>query len=69
MNLNIGSTTPSKVKKAVKRKADTSPGGSSGSADPLYTPASSNAKMAARRESGRTVKKVRSDKFTDKVTP
>ncbi len=56
LSLSSSSSTPSKAKKAVKRKADTSPGGSSGSADPLYTPSSS--KLAARRESGRTVKKV-----------
>ncbi|XP_065200393.1 bromodomain-containing protein 3-like isoform X2 [Planococcus citri] len=57
VNMSVGSTTPSKMKKAVKRRADTSPGGSSESADPLYTPATSNAKLASRRESRRTVKK------------
>lgn len=49
---------PAKLKKGVKRKADTTTP-TANSYDPLYTPLESkNAKIPARRESGRQIKKV-----------
>lgn len=55
-------TTPSKVKKGVKRKADSltpTPPVTPGAFDSLYTPADAKAaKVGTRRESGRQIKKV-----------
>lgn len=49
---------PAKVKKGVKRKADTTTP-TANSFDPLYSPLDSkNAKLPTRRESGRQIKKV-----------
>ncbi|XP_058809499.1 homeotic protein female sterile isoform X3 [Phymastichus coffea] len=47
---------PAKLKKGVKRKADTTTP-TANSFDPLYAPLDKNAKLPARRESGRQIKK------------
>ena len=49
---------PAKLKKGVKRKADTTTP-TANSFDPIYAPLDSkNAKIPTRRESGRQIKKV-----------
>jgi hypothetical protein len=54
---------PAKLKKGVKRKADTTtPVVASAPFDPTYAPASEkSAKISTRRESGRQIKKVNRD--------